>query len=313
MSQQIIAPAVALTLWHAGGLRPALSGARELLAQAQPDVVQIHAGPTMLAQDARYVATAVRLIVPRARIWIGVGCDGWLRGYHAGEHGRPRAIEKILSAADLASSMDAEAVVWNAESFWKTHPDDSAEIAAEIVRVCAIRYPGLAQGHTAYDHPTYHSTYPWRAWLGPDSPVSFALPQVYAAPGGGDHVQAHRGALAKREAASLRSWQVAVRKGWIRPDVTPDTADDLDWYPYVQAHSVPAVDTVRLAMAHPVVAFWAAPSRIDAEGRLAVLTTCALRRLGHHGVDGIKEFQRAHSLKDDGVAGPLTRAALGVS
>lgn len=310
---QITRPALALTLWDSNGPRQALAGhgTRELLMRAQPDVVQIHAGPTGLAQDAPYVATAVRQVCPRARVWLGVGCDGWLRGWHRGAVARNVVVEKLAGCADLAVVIGAEAVVWNAESEWKIHPDASGDLARELILAVRDRHPLLAQGHTANDHPTFHSDYPWRAWLGPGSPITFALPQVYAAPDGG--VQAHRGALERREVTALSSWATAVKHQWARPDVEPDIDDDLDWYPYLQLHQVPTIDTVTVAMERPVAAFWAAPSRMDDAGRLAVLACCELRRRGYIGRGAVSVFQSEMHLVVDGKCGPLTLAALGVA
>jgi len=167
------------------------------------------------------------------------------------------------------------------------------------------RWPALAQWHTSYDHPTYHSTYPWRAWLGEGSPVEVSLPQVYAAPAGG--LMAHRGALPRREAAALASWAVAIRKGWIAPD-DPSTPvrEGVAWRPYYQLHHVTALDTIASALAHPLACFWALRSRSDDEGRLALRVLCGLWR---RGLWNVRAVQRAAGVRDDGVYGPVTHAA----
>lgn len=271
-------PGVALTLWHDDGLLPALAGARPLLEAARPPIVQLHAGPRELVAHAADVAAAVRAAVPNVRLWVGAGCDGWLRGLHAGTVGRPEVIRRLLEAADTAQAIGAEAVVWDPESEWKVRPDESGEIASELLSLCNQRHPALTQGFTSFDGPVSiathggrwggHSSFPWRAWLGPDSPVALHLPQQYAAPEKGT---ASIGGAKARRTLSGASIEAAVAKGWIRADLAPGGSNG---GAYVQGHHVPTEGTLAIAEGRRWVAVWAAPTRIDADGEAAVRKLC---------------------------------------
>jgi hypothetical protein len=311
------APGVVLTLWN-DDLRLALpAGTRELLARARPEIVCLHAGPDGLARGAAWLANEVRRIHPSVRLWVGIGCDGWLGMTTAGLTKLAQATDKLTGAASLAASLGAEAIVWDAEGAFEANPDLGARLARAAIYLTREAHPRLLQGHTAYDHPVRvedhtghgiggHSAYPWAAWCGVDG-VDFALPQVYVAPPpppGNPQAPrlAARGALQRRMETHRRSWERAMHAGKVRPD--------LPTYPYVQAHHVPFSQTASVLAEHPLAALWAAPTRIDTDGTRALLALCALRRLGYTGTDCVRAFQRASGLASDGIVGPLTLAAL---
>lgn len=299
-----LAHGVAVTVWDAGGLLRALTPeCRALLTVAQPAIVQLHSAPVGMVRDVAKAAEIVRELVPGVEIWAGIGCDGWLDGKRP-----PRATaDKLLGGASAAIKAGARVIVWNAEGAYKARAADGAVVARTVTSELATMHPEVQQAHTAYDHPGYHSSYPWEAWIGPKSPVTLALPQVYAAPGG-EGVLAHRGALPAREKRALASWAAAVRAGWIKPDIEPDVPHDLDWRPYVQLHSVRCADTVALADRYDLVALWAAPTRMDDDGRRALLAICELRRRGMT----VRAFQQSAGLDVDGACGPETLASLGI-
>jgi hypothetical protein len=299
------------TLWASDGPRVALDGARELLAACRPPAVQVHTWrPDLVVPDLRRLLGDVPLVV-------GCGVDGIARTVALGQWSVERGTREFLALARRACDAGALAVCWNAEAAWKRLPSslEGARLWALIPGMLAQvreRYPRLRQWHTSYDHPSYHATYPWRAWLGPGSPIEVSLPQVYAAPGGG--LMAHRGALPAREARALSSWRAAIRAGWIAPD-DPATAalEGVRWRPYLQCHHVPTADTVAVAVAHPLAALWAVPTRCDDAGRLALRALCELWRRGYWGADAVQRFQAAAGLRPDGVCGPRTLAALGLA
>lgn len=291
-----------------GGAYAGFVTAREALKRAQPQAVQIH------SWDAERAAEGVRITLPRAQVIVGYGVDGIARAAALKNWTEAQAAAQFRELAARASRLGAECIVWNAEASWKAPPDSEQRkrlegaIRAGLAAVLAS-YPHVIQGHTSYSHPSLHSSYPWRAWLGPGSPITFSAPQVYAAPEG--NVMAHVGALGAREVGSLASWGAGVRAGWIRPDAAPGTPDDMtdvDWVPYYQLHHVRARDTITHALLHPVSLGWALPTRSDVEGRTAFLVAHALHRSGFDGADAVRAFQRARGLKDDGIAGPLTVA-----
>lgn len=300
-----------VTLWDGDGIERAWLLSRAWLRLARPRAVQLH---TWTPGD---VARAIRAELPGVTLVHGVGVDGIARDVALGRASTASAAATFVSLASRAVSVGACAILWNAEASYK-RPPSSPERArlVEAIRAglaaVAERFPDLAQWHSAYDHPTYHSTYPWAAWLGPHTPIRASWAQVYAAPGGAG-VMAARGALPRREATSLASWAAAVRAGWIAPDApegTPEDAADVDWRPYLQLHSVPAVDTVSVAVSSPAAMLWALSSRRDAEGLRAATALVALERAGFWGDGAVQAFQRARGLTVDGVCGPNTTAAL---
>lgn len=300
------------TLWHGKGATQAFAGCRDLLRECQPPAVQLHTW-----EPAR-IASQVRALVPGVTLVVGVGIDGLARDVTTGIRSVDNGVAQLVTLARRAQDVGAVAICWNAEAGWKRPPSspERARLASLIrqgLAAVAQLVPGVEQWHTAYDHPSYHSTYPWEAWLGPGSPIAASLPQVYAAPGG--DVMAHRGALPAREARALASWRAAVRAGWIREDAPEGTTADLadcDWLPYYQLHHVRTADTVSSAVRHPLAALWALPTRSDDAGRLALRALCALHRGGWWGRGGIERFQASAGLTPDGVVGPRTLAALGV-
>ena len=300
-----------LTFWGGDGAEAEVRASEALLRAAQPRTVQLH---TWTPETA---ARGVRLLVPGVRIVCGFGVDGLARDVAQGRSSVDDGVRAMLRLALRAVGVGADAVVWNAEAGWKRPPTSAeAQRLGELIRrglgSVANVYPTLEQHHTAYDHPTYHSAYPWRAWLGEGSPVVASWPQVYAAPG--DGLMAHRGALPAREARALNSWEAAIRAGWITPD-DPETPvrEGVQWRPYLQLHHVPAADTIAAALRYEGAMLWALRSRSDDDGRRAVAALCALDALGFWRPGGVEAFQRDRGLKVDGIAGPATLAALGVT
>lgn len=297
------------TLWHGDGIDAAWTLARPLLERARPRTVQLHSWSPSL------VADSIRRALPGTDLVCGFGIDSIARDVAKGTTSVADGVRVFLRLAERAHVVGARAIKHNAEAAWKRPPNtDERKRLSELVRTAlaevAARYPRLEQLHTAYDHPSFHSTYNWSDWLGPQSPIVASYPQVYAAPEGG--LMASRGALPSREARALSSWGAAVRAGWIVPD-DPSTAirEGVQWRPYYQLHHVPKRDTVASALLHESVALWAVPTRADRDGRAAFLALCELDRRGYWRPDGLVAFQRDNGLSADGVFGPQSARALG--
>jgi len=293
----------ALTLWSGDGLPRAVNDALPLLREARPAVVQLHAGPKGLAADARRCAEQVRAVLPDIALWVGVAWDGWV------EQVTKATVDGILErvylpAARAARDIGADLLVINSEAAGKVHPAAARILAVEAIDHIRAECPGLLLGHTAYDHPHYHPEerdhagridadeegYPWSAYLGgavakaagvglPKSgPVDIELPQRYAAPAkpeGKPQPMAGLGALQRRVASSQASYTRAATLGWIDPAVPVRS--------YVQAHHVDARDTAAVG-ARELLALWAAPTRLDDDGRQALRVLCAAER-GELGAD----------------------------
>ncbi|MDP3274088.1 MAG: peptidoglycan-binding domain-containing protein [Deltaproteobacteria bacterium] len=300
-----------VTLWHGDGIDSAWLSARDLLLQAKPQTVQLH------TWSPRSAADSIKHALPGTSLVCGFGIDGIARDVTKRRLSVTEGVRLFVRLAERAQTAGAIAVKWNAEAAWKRPPNSNeATLLRELVRAAlaevAARFPSLQQWHTAYDHPTFHSTYNWADWLGPNSPIVASFPQVYAAPG--DGLMAHRGALPARETRALSSWRSAIRAGWIVAD-DPSTAlrEGVSWRPYYQLHHVSARDTISSAITHECVALWAAPSRMDREGKTAFLALCELHRRGFWSAEGLRGFQASAGLAVDGIWGPNTARALGVA
>ena len=294
------------TIWYSDGIRGGWTLSEALITESQPPVVQLH------TWEPDRVASKVRAAVPGVALVVGVGVDGIARHVAKGDWSHEKGVRTLVELAARAHAVGARAICWNAEAAWKTPPSTAQRARIDqLVRETLARvddaWVDLVQWHTAYDHPTFHSTYPWAAWLMQGSPIKRSLPQVYAAPEGG--VAAHVGALPRREAAALSSWATAIRKGWIGAD-DPATAaiEGVIWSPYYQLHHVAAVDTVAGAMRHDLCALWALPTRADAAGRQAFQTMCSIWHAGFWG--DVKALQRRVGVADDGNYGPKTHDAV---
>lgn len=290
----------ALTLWSGDGLLSAVEHALPLLREARPAVVQLHAGPVALTDHARAAARAVRATLPGVVLWVGVAWDGWVDEVDEAAAGTvDRLLERVyLPAARVAQGLGAELLVINSEAAGKVHPGQARLLACAAIDAIRAECPGLALGHTAYDQPHHHPEerdrggridddeegYPWSAYLGGGAaraadvrlpatgPVDVELPQRYAAPpkpAGRPQPMARLGALQRRFAASAASFARAAALGWVDPTVPVRS--------YVQAHHVRAEDTAAVGAREPLV-LWAAPTRIDADGRRALRVLCAAER-----------------------------------
>lgn len=285
-----------------------------VLKRARPEAIQLH------SWEIERGAKAVRGVFPNMPILAGFGIDGIARKVSAKQITPEQAADEFVKLADLAVRAGCIAVVWNAEGYYKAAKDSTvAALLAKAVRLgllaVAAKYPHLVQLHTSYDHPSYHSTYPWKAFLGAGSPVRGSFPQVYAAPEG--ELRAARGSLPSREARALSSWDAAVRAGWIRDDGGEELSD-CDWLPYYQAHHGDPLDMVRGFLRHPLCFVWAFPTRADAQGTEAFLSACAIHRTGvpagsmeGREVAAWQGIARAGepALDADNAPGPMTREA----
>ncbi|HSN28371.1 MAG TPA: peptidoglycan-binding domain-containing protein [Kofleriaceae bacterium] len=315
------APGAVLCVYANSGIANAVPRALPLVQRSRPGVVMLHSGPDDLAAHAPAQANALRSAVPGVEIWLAIGCDHRLRQQRlsGGRYDGEAVVQHLASIADSAAHCGATVAMLDPESEWellgKHDPSLADSIAREVLTEIRRRAPRLTLAFTSFDFPTYHAAFPWRAWLGPASPMTMAFAQCYASP---EHGIAGRGQLEARERGDLASWATAVRAGWIRPDVEPDVPDDVDWYPYLQLHGVPAVDTIRVGVERAAVAGWAAGADnaedlCDADGTNAWLAICELRRRGYWGADAVVRFQREVGLAADGIAGPKTLAALGAT
>lgn len=303
----------ALTIYDGNGLAQGWRKSRALVAALQPPILQLHGWPS---GNRRPIVADVRAAVPGVEVWFGIGVDGIARKVTSRAWSVAKGVAEMVALAKAARDLGAKCLVINAETYWKAHAGTPERalleaLARQAILAMAEACPELVLGFTSFDHPTFHGDFVWNAFLGPGSPIEVAFWQVYAAPGG--DVIAHRGALEAREARAITSYRAALRAFGIRDDVEPDTPDDLDWRGYYQLHHVTCADTVSAAVARPQSALWAAPTRTDPQGELALRALCALWRLGYWGADAVHRYQADHGLGADGVCGPNTLRTLGIT
>ena len=304
------------TLWDSDGNLPSYEGAKDRLLRFKPKTVQIH------NWEPRPLIDTMRsdLMNPDLGLIVGVGVDGVAKKVATAVWAEARGVKCFLELDRRATEAGAFAIMWNAEGGWK-RPPNSVEAARlrsfikEALLAVALAYPLLVQLFTSYDHPAHHSQFPWREWLGEDSPILEAYWQVYAA-GLGREVNPHRGKLPARERSAISSYQKAVRKHLLRPDIPdgqPGDDRDLDWRPYFQLHHVHASDTVAMATRYPSVALWALHSRADRHGWAAYAVLASLWERGFWGEFAVRDFQESVSIANDNVCGKITAEKLGLA
>jgi hypothetical protein len=325
-----LAKGVVFAVYANDGISHATARAIPVLTRMRPEAAMLHSGPDDLAAHAPTAAASIRAAVPGIGVWVAIGCDYKLRQQRlAGHYDGDAVVRHLATVGDTARRIGAAAIMLDPESelelLGKANPALAAYVVREALKEIRKRAPGIPIYFTSFDHPTVHQSMPWEALLGKDSPITANFPQVYAAAGTG---VCSRGALEAREFSAMASWLVEVRKGLIRPDVEgPDTPDDLDCFPYLQLHGVPASDTIRVGCERRYVSLWAIGSGTtgedlcDAEGEHAALAICELRRRGFVGPDAVARFERSAGLPADsliadphghGIAGPMVLRALGV-
>ncbi len=310
-------PGVATYLWTGQGLRHAWDCARETLLRLRPDVVVLHGPPSSITGPhfAPLVAR-VRAALPEARLWIGVGGDGWASEWRAGSVGTSQVLAPLVACAKAAHAVGAELVAWDFEAAWKVDPARDKRTRPELVSLARTAVvqggaaaPDAVHAVTTYDHPSLHGAFPWAAVL-TDTPVSVYLPQVYADDGSPD-----RGELPARVRRASVSQRAAERAGLLPPDVTPDVPGDVDRVPLVQLHGQHTGDLVAMVAETPLIGGWALPlagqgGRSDESGVRALELALRIRRESIPGPGAVATWQLAHGLAGDGVVGPKTLAAL---
>jgi hypothetical protein len=219
-----------------------------------------------------------------------------------------------VTCAVAAQALDVECVEYNCETGWRRakRPDGDV-IARRALLAVRTAAPRVVIGHTSFDGPVnyphrrigpavfrwgYGGDYPWRGFLGENTPVDWTAPQVYAAPKIGSASMAK---LLWRLARHRESWALAERQGLVSRRVARHI--------YLQAHHTATSGLVTAAESAPVAAFWCAPNRCDDDGRRAVAAVAQL----HRGGMTVEQFQALNGLKADGVCGPKTLAAMGIA
>jgi len=292
---QPLRPGIFVTIYNDLRGTTSLPIIEELMTHAAPgDLgVAIHDPPSdddaALSRDVR--AAGLRLIY-------GWGVDPDTR----------RSVRDAAAAtrrrARLAMDRGAEAVELNGEAAWKAEGLD--EHAREMI--AAARDGGApVVGWSFFDGPRSHRMPASTAVFG-EGGVDYNAPQVYAANPGAAEVPGFAAARSRYDRAVAQHEWCAAR-GLMRAELTPG---ERACAVYAQLHGVSPSGTAWLLDRGPVGRAWAIPTRHDDSGLRGLRAVLRARRLCGPVAGAIERWQRAHGLKDDGVAGPATLGAMGL-
>lgn len=309
----MIAPGLFVTVGDCAPVQRDLAAALAILAQVRPDGVILHTYP---GPEDRAAVEMIRREHPSIRVWVQPPANE-LAGLS-----EARAVDRVRGWVRAAVDLGAELLSFNGEgasragaSGWKPNqPLGVLQVArrAEVVLDAARDEAAgrLALAWSSHDRVGSHAL-PWRAIYGDGSPVTVALPQVYADPGDGSRASI-AGARARLE-GTARQWAAMVSARAIRADVAPGGAG---WCLYAQSHHHATEALAWLLDQSALAATWtirADGALCDAAGVLALRVDAELRRRVGHAPGRIARWQRQTGLTPDGIAGAATRASLGVT
>ena len=294
---RVLAPAVVVTIYGDLDGDKALPIVDRLAARAAPgDLgVCIHDPPS---DDDNRLAGAIR--GRGLRLWYGWGVDPDTK----------RSVRDAAATtrrrARLAAERGAEAIELNGERAWKARGLDVH--AAEMIAAARDGAPGLVLGWSTFDGPQSHEL-PADDVIFGASGVDFSAPQVYAADPATPSLEDHRDAR-RRWDRSVRQHEAMVRRGIYRPELVPGAAACAT---YAQIHGCTPACVAWLLDRALVGRAWALPTRCDEEGLRGVEAVLIARRETGRSAGAIARWQAAHGLTADGIAGPLTLAAMGLA
>ena len=259
---------------------------RRLFDDARPPGGRIHADGFSLAKHGGKLADEMRSALGEFDPWFAIAGDAyspnqqrsWVAAAHAAKAAGVRVLELNPEAASKSTKFGLTIA-------------DRVKHARELVQAVHEAEPSLILAHTAYREPHAHKTYPYGGYLGPGTPVAFHSPQMF-------------GARADSSVRADRSCKILEAAGVLAPGLPVHGYFSTD---------APLAVVCAAAVRYQTQGFWVLrPGDITADSYTAIRVLSELHRRGYRGPDAIKQFQRDHGLKSDGVVGPLTLAALGI-
>lgn len=299
---------IGLTLWRSKRFDLALEYSKDLLGAVRPSFVNLHLWPSDATE--RY-ADGVRILLPNADLWLSPGCNG------LADNSLPEIKAQGKAWGKTASKQRAKCLLLNLEGsslpgypgWTSSDPAKLAQLgerAKALLDSIADAAPDVEIGLTSHDCPDWHHL-PWDVLLGEHSPVKIHGPQVYP---GIPRPGASLGACKQRWKTATEQWREWVRSGRVRVDLGPEGTG---WVTYTQGWGAVVAGTSWLLDQRNRGLVWASPSRMWPEGRAALAATLEMRRLAGDSAGAIARFQAGKNLAPDGIAGPRTLAALGLT
>ena len=307
-----LAPAIVLTVWPGGGVRAALDPTQRILTRlmraAAPGDLAVCIHDPVNGDERPLYDLCARLGL---RVWSAWGANPLEKLARA--QGQLAATQLAERWARGAAALGAEVVEINGERSGRMNPNDwvidaprDAELLPDLMSgiIAAVRRgaPAAKVSVTSHDISKHHRV-PWRRAVGPGG-VDLHAPQVYAVDPSDAARETHLDARG-RLASHMRDAEQLVARGDCREDLAPGGAG---WTPYGQVHSLTPAGAAVILDAADTTRAWAAPTRCDEEGILALETVLVARRETGRRAGAIARLQAAHGLTADGVAGAKTLA-----
>lgn len=310
-----LAPAVVVTVYPSGSMASTARDSRPILERlmraAAPGDLAVCVHDPITGDELALTGMVAALGL---RLWVAWGANPHVRTARA--KGPAAALEVCARWSRAAHQLGAEVLELNGErsdnpnTDWVIDaPGDAAllpALAASLIDTVRASAPGARVSWTSHDHPRWHRL-PWGSILGAGG-VDLHAPQLYAADTRSAAPEGHRAAAA-RIASATAQWTALVDVGEVRPDLGPGGAG---WTAYGQVHSLTTAGAALILDSSDTSRAWALPTRSDDAGVRALEVLLTARRLHGRAAGAIRRAQAAHGLVVDGVAGPLTCAALGL-
>lgn len=297
---------IGVTLYSGDGPRKAFDLSRDWIAEHHPHVVCVHSWP---GDDDLPLLRELRK-VHSGEVWFSPGANSLAaksaaenrrQGAEWGRWARANGVSCVMPNIERASRVGLPG--WVVDS-----PTTRASLEAPLgAMLDGLGASGVRVAITSHDWPDAHPL-PRLAYT--HEAVSLVLPQVYPATGTARDKLCSRLTVAGRLGATIARWN---RYAHVKPALRPGQPG---WGIYGQLWGHEQGATAWLADQADVVLGWALPmipkGRAQAEGLAGLEIALAARSLCGDSHGAIKRAQAAKGLAIDGVAGPLTAAALGV-